>query len=98
LFRIVSVWREIKRARPKPEITTMSPAESASLCALYHIARARLLIDALADGLAAAPRATNPTKQLATTLRAINAELARAVTLIEQPKETLLCASSSPPP
>jgi hypothetical protein len=49
----------------------MDSATSARVCALYHVARARLLVDCLADS----PRVVKP-ETLEVTLRMITAELA----------------------
>jgi hypothetical protein len=57
----------------------MNEQDSAKLCANYHIARARLLVDCLADS----PRAVRP-EVLETTLRMITAELALAAGCLDR--------------
>ena len=58
----------------------MDSNESARVCANYHIARARLLVDCLSDS----PKAVRP-EVLETTLRMITAELALAQGVLERP-------------
>ena len=54
----------------------MDAAESARMCAQYHVARARLLVDCLRDSEAVKPQT------LETTLRMIRAELDAASTAL----------------
>jgi hypothetical protein len=71
-------------------------AESARLCAQYHIARASLLVDCLQD----AERAVEP-QTLETTLRMIQAELVLASAVLDSPAPAAtevrrLCARKVP--
>ena len=54
---------------------------SSRVCALYHVARARLLVDCLADS----PRVVTP-QTLEVTLRMITAELALTQGVLERPR------------
>ena len=58
----------------------MNEQDAGKLCANYHIARARLLVDCLAES----PRAVRP-EVLETTLRMITAELALTQQVLERP-------------
>jgi hypothetical protein len=55
----------------------MDSAEAAALCAAYHLARARLLVDCLADSQQIAEA-----KTLEVTLRVIAAEISQAATAL----------------
>jgi hypothetical protein len=58
----------------------MDSAEAAALCAVHHIARARLLVDALAES-----KRITQHKELETTLRVITAELSHASAALGRP-------------
>jgi hypothetical protein len=68
----------------------MDASDSARLCASYHISRARLLVDCLADS----PRVVRP-ETLEVTLRMIHAELALASGVLDRPPRVARCTAHS---